>query len=247
VINHAYTLLLNSKKPTDVPPWDRYIDAEFNPLKLSSSLATVRDALVGTGGWWDLTFRAEQLLKIIKFKTFNGKYDWMDKRETLPAVSPFVYSAKFLTTTPDGGVTNMLSGYERVAYSGRVNIHRKWRVRSSGSTKIAITDQDGALTEAQVLGNIAPVSQDIRLVFTGPLLPESGWNLVSFVSPSNEFMRYTRVASLTSGVLAQLFYMAMPEDEILSEYNRWYTDANYPEEQVAAVVLAYVFQASKLI
>lgn len=253
MINHARTLLLNARDQTDPAPWERYM-APFNKLELPPYLESIRSALVGTDGWWDRTYRVEMLLTMLTSPRYNTTYPWMDPRVTPPLTEPFLYSepdvtvTRFPAPTPDKFVTHIDKTTDK-----SFPIKRTWTVRGTGSERMSVQYMGNYATvtayyDTDMTGWRLPVDFDFDLLFSAIPATEDQWDVRAYKKPQNTFALYPAlVNSLSSNWTYPMFSAVDPSDEPVKQYLRWYQECVHAEDRVAAVVLAYLLKATKLL
>jgi hypothetical protein len=253
MINHARTLLLNARDTADPAPWERYMGV-FSPLALPSYLENIRKVLVGSGGWWDRTYRVEMLLTMLDSRRYAGKFDWMDSRVTPAQTQPFLYSEPKVTVTRVASPTpDTFVSYIDLPGAFTVPVKRTWQVVGSASELFSVLYLGSWYTIRAYNDTVAGgwrlhLADDFDLLFSAVGSVGDVWNVRSYVKPQNVFADLPpAVMSLPSTWTQQLFSAVNPNDEPLKEYKRWYSDNVHAEDKVAAVTLAYLLRATQLL
>jgi len=251
MINHARTLLLNSRETDDPAPWERYM-GPFSALELPNNLEQVRRALVGTGGWWDRTYRVELLLEMLDSPKYAGTFDWMDSRVTPPLVDPVLYyqprvSVSWVSSLiPDTYVTYLDKPNDK-----EFPIKRVWNIKGTNSERYTVKYLGNyfdinAYYDSAAEGWRLRLADDFDLLFSEVASEDETWNVQAYVKPQNMFALYPAIVnSLPSAWTYPMFSAVDPDDEPVKEYFRWNKECVHAEDQVAAVTLAYLLKASK--
>ena len=253
MINHARTLLLNSRETDDPAPWERYMPTS-NKLVLPPYLESIRAALVGTDGWWDRTYRVEMLLTMLSSVRYRSFYSWMDLRVTPPLIEPFLYSepdvsvARVPLPSPDPFVTHIDKPTDKT-----FPIKRTWLVRGSGSELMNVQAAGAYFTvkayfDSGLSGWRLPLAVDFDLLFSSIPPETEQWNVRSYKKPQNTFAMYPAIVnSLSSNWTYPMFSAVDPSDTPVANYARWYNECVHAEDRIAGVVLAYLLKATKLL
>lgn len=255
MINHARTLLLNSKGEGDPAPWERYIPEEFIPLILPSYLENIRKCLVGSGGWWDRTYRVECLLTVLGSQRYVGKHPWLDPRTTPPLTEPFIYAeppvsvARMPNVTPDvfkGAVTKPTEAV--------LPVKRTWQVMGTNSENFLVKiPNSGSVTVKSFYSTansawVLPMASDFDLLFSSYGADDDSWTVRAYVKPQNLFAEYpVIVKSMPSEWTSQVFNVESPDTQSASEYDRWFKTCVNAEDTVAAILFAFLLKATKLL
>ena len=253
MINHARTLLLNSKETDDPAPWERYM-GPYARLALPDYLEKIRLALVGSGGWWDRTYRVEMLLTMLDSPKHAGKFDWMDARVTPPLVEPFVYYEPAITVTR----IPLPSADPYVAYltknsSSTVPVKRLWTVYGTTTAAFRVVYLGNSFTlnaynDPAAGGWRLQIADDFDLLFSSVGDASEAWNVRAYTKPQNAFAVYPAIVnSLSTEWVYKLFSVTDNTDDPLKEYVRWRKECVHAEDQIAAVTLAYLLRATRVL
>lgn len=251
MINHARTLLLNEINSGPAAPWERYMPEEFRPIELPSWLEQVRAVLVGSGGWADKTYSVEVLLTVISEDKYGFASSWLDRRITEPQELP-IYVSYDTTVTPSIIPDAMFSGVvTNIPVIAAKPIVRRWNVRAIADAEVLVRDEsvDVPGRKALVVNGLVALDDDIALSFNTPLAFGAMWDVEKLTRPAPQIARYPAViGALPLDVSARLLRVMDPGDEVLLTYAKWAkSGVSKPEDLIAAYVMAYVFQATKLL
>jgi hypothetical protein len=254
MINHARTLLLNSKGDRDPAPWERYIPVEFAPITLPSYLEGIRKFLVGTGGWWDRTYRVECLLTVLESPRYVAKHTWLDPRTTPPLTEPFMYSEPHASVTRVPSATaDVFKGIVYKNTTAVLPVKRTWQITGTNSELFTVQFSGGSTTIKAVYstaqgGWVVPLAADFELLFSSYGSENDIWNVRAYIKPQNAFAEYPAIVnSMPSEWTAQAFAVTSPDTVGVSEYSRWFNTCVNAEDKVAAIIFAYLLKTTKLL
>jgi len=246
MINHLYSLLLNSRKPSSVPapPWQRYMDEEYVPKQLPPWLEAVRKALVPYTSWWDKVYRVEAIISVMLEPRYKEDTLSVDSRITAPDVKPFLFN---FTDTVEG--INAAASSDRAyvlkkASTFTPSIRRMWTITFPGDdTAVVVTDAERRIYE--YTNNGIYIDPDIGIQVEAPTAG-SKWRMISYTQPKGSLVSAFAAASAISDVnIVKLFSADTQAEQLqLAKYQRWYTTASYESDKLAAIALAYMIHAS---
>jgi len=249
MINHIRTLLLNSINTGEAAPWERYMPKEFRPLELPWWLEDTRKTLVGEGEWFDRTYAVEVLLNVVNSPKYQFAQGWLDKRTTNPQLEPF-YSTFTSNVQSFVQPDNMFAGLIFTGTDIDKPIVREWSVLAEDASTVVVRDlrDETAPTRTVPLKDgLVVLDDDITMSFNEPLLTSARWEVETVTRPQPSIVEYPeKLSKLGIGVRTKLFRVEVPGDAALATYTEWLKEQQ-PEDIVAAYVLAYTYQASKLI
>ena len=246
MINHHWTLILNEPGLTEVPAdctWARYVMPEFVCLALPSWLADVQRALVGERSYYDKTYRADELIRLLLQPKYEGLMAWPDARRIEPITGTINYPYGTYVAPNTPGSTNLWLKYQSPTLP--VPIVREWRVDIQGVVAVRAVQPAGSFKEFAIEPELEiDLDSDIAIVIPTPTLGDS-WTFKAILRPANVFSTiFSAVKRLRPEAVERLFWTTdAHENTAVLEVAKSLLDSKFDEDKLAGIAAAYVYNA----
>jgi len=249
MVNHLYSLLLNARRPSNVipaPPWERYISEDFVTARFPPWLEKVRQAMIPYTSWWDMTYRAEEIMSVLLEPRYKDYTLSLDPRITTPDVAPFLFN--FSTTV--AGINELAKSQQAYVLTKTARtfvplIRRVWTITFPGNgTLVASSTNEERTYDYDNAGVF--IDPDVGIQVENPLAGAI-FRLTAYRQPTGGLVdTFTAVKTLPDVTRVQLFISDVRNEQLtLNDYRMWYETSQYDSDKLAAVALAYQIHATK--
>lgn len=215
MINHARTLLLNSKQTTVASlPGAQYVPTDFVPVSLNIPLTTIRRVLFGPNpDAFKLVYRTQELLTLLHASELSDFLYTLDSRITYwPFDNSLFYMPTEITSKIlSGDTTLVLGGGPPVEDAGA--LYYAWNITASDGQTLEIQQtaprqrlMTAELTFVDGLSLPVVIPGTATTIHLPPPSPGDSWRLSGAVRPSYDLAAiYAQILQLPQEIINWLF------------------------------------------
>jgi hypothetical protein len=258
MINHARTLLLNRPGNTRPLPTffgEELVPAEFRPVDLTGSLASLHQALFGTNpDDAGMNYRLWEYMRLLHSTDFVAYVTDLDSRFTYMHERPIDLNAFGTIVTPNNDIaeaatTSVVGAPNLGARDNQLREH--WEVEALTNNFVRSTRRSTQQTEdtellfTDGLSNQAFMAgeTEFSLRFQASLVGGERWDVVSLLEPQLDFAAVLAdVVAIKGATLREVFQGGEP----FHTFKRLFEQHNLLPYQLSGLLLALIYRTEEI-